>query len=308
MDKATMREVFSTAEFGAELPASEIAKKLGLSRQVVARSLQRMKSEQSVTFKVRRNPWKMGLNNYSIFFEYGRSGEKLLRLEKYLEQHPAIEYYGRAVGQYDAVAVVYARSVADITNFLREVEHRHPRVIERLSILTRLAVALFPHRMNSTRATSSSPLIYGIQDMSNEVDEADQKVLDALQRCREFNLRKCSRDSKIPIATLSRRVAGLRAKKVLLAFSFIPSIRLTGCATHRLLISTSHTDEVVRAYLLKLCEQELSITALISTVGSWNYEIEVACKHVSEIRQLCLTLKERLHGIIRSIEHLELVD
>lgn len=308
MDRITLLRVFSAVEFNADLPASELAKKLHLAPQTVSRALRLLQKDQNVTFQVRRNPWKMGLNNYSVFFEYKSSEENIAQLEKYLERHPSMEYYGRALGSYDAVAVIYAKSVAEVMAFLRDIERKKPKVIHRLTILTRLGVVLFPYRLEGVRIKHAKPLVYSIEDLSTQIDEVDQKVLDALQRCQEFNLRECSRHSKIPLATLSRRITNLRSKGIILAFNFVPTARLTGLTSHRLLINTSHTDETIRKELLKVCEQQHSVTALISTVGNWNFEIELASKHATEVRQLCLALKEKLQGAVRSIEHLEFVD
>lgn len=308
MDSLTAMKLFGLAEFSADRPASDLSKSLGISQAAVARGLRRMMDQRDVTFALRRNPWRMGLQNYSVFFEFRASEESLQALERFIEGHSSVEYYGKAIGCYDSVAVVYAESLSELMAFLRTLEQKLPKAIERVTILTRMAVALFPHRQLLDKGTKVAPLFYSVEQYNREVDEVDRKIIACLRGSTEYNLRECSRKSRIPLSTLSRRIANLREKGVILAFTLIPAARFTGLTSHRLLISTSHTDDALRKDLLKLSEQETTITALISTVGSWNYEIEVACQNPAEVRKLLLHLKEKLRGAIQAIEHLEFIE
>jgi len=104
------------------------------------------------------------------------------------------------------------------------------------------------------------------------------------------------------------QVTLLREKKILLAFMYIPSTQLTNLSTHRILINTSHTNDYLREDLLRFCNNNKAVIALFSTVGNWNYELEIECADRHELRATVLSLKQKFKNYLSGIEHLELVD
>ncbi len=294
MNNKNLIGVFVHSEFAAERPASTIGKSLQLPQYTAARYLQELTTNNLAPFSVRINPWRMGRQNISLYFEYNVIKDQHQAIDASLQKDPETQYYTATLGHYDAIAVRYPNSTNDLVTWIRQFESKQKDVVRKITVLTRSAVILFPHRMVRPKISAFKPITYTAQTAPVKLDQLDHKIISTIRAADGYSLNLWARTLDEAPSTVSRRISRLISEGVILAFTRIPTRDLTGLTTYRILLSLASSSEENRARLVTFAEKHLEVIAIISTIGSWNFEVEISCASPVHARESVLRLRQCL--------------
>jgi len=104
-------------------PVKEIAKKVGASRQTVAKKIEQLKVTGAITsFTARLNPEKLGLATkaYILLREDPRAGLRRKNEEVIKQFHQVTEFY-RLFGRYSAVLEVLVKDSRELTKLVKRI-------------------------------------------------------------------------------------------------------------------------------------------------------------------------------------------
>ena len=107
----------------SEQPVKEIAKKVGASRQTVAKKIEQLKTAGAIdSFTVRLSPEKFGLGTKAyIFLREDPIGELRKKNETSIKQfHQVTEFY-RLFGRYSAVLEVLVKDSKELTKLVKRI-------------------------------------------------------------------------------------------------------------------------------------------------------------------------------------------
>ncbi|MCD6247901.1 MAG: Lrp/AsnC family transcriptional regulator [Hadesarchaea archaeon] len=104
-------------------PAVEIAKKIGTSRQTVAKKLKELRSAGIIeSFPARLNPEKLGLATKAyILLRESPQEEKRKRDEMVIRRIPQVSEFHRLFGEYSAVIEVLARDTQELYSIIKKI-------------------------------------------------------------------------------------------------------------------------------------------------------------------------------------------
>ncbi len=135
-------------------PVTKIAKKVGASRQTVAKKIEQLKAEGVIaSFKAKLNPEKFGLSTKAYIFLREDPLEELRRRnEVTIKQfHQVTEFY-RLFGRYSAILEVLVRDGKELTKLVKRI-HRLKGVRETETFIVHSAVKNVPE----------APLLYALK-------------------------------------------------------------------------------------------------------------------------------------------------
>jgi len=107
----------------SEQPVKEIAKKVGASRQTVAKKIEQLKVTGAITsFTARLNPEKLGLATkaYILLREDPRAGLRRKNEVVIKQFHQVTEFY-RLFGRYSAVLEVLVKDSRELTKLVKQI-------------------------------------------------------------------------------------------------------------------------------------------------------------------------------------------
>ena len=140
----------------SEQPVTKIAKKVGASRQTVAKKIEQLKAEGVIaSLTARLNPEKFGLGTkaYILLHEDPRGELRRRDVAAIKQFHQVTEFY-RLFGRYSAILEVLVKDSKELTKLVKRI-HRLKGVRETETFIVHSAVknvpeAPFVHALKST--------------------------------------------------------------------------------------------------------------------------------------------------------------
>lgn len=129
----------------SEQPVTKIAKKVGASRQTVAKKIEQFKAEGVIaSFTARLNPEKFGLSTkaYILLHEDSREELRQKNMAAIKQFHQVTEFY-RLFGRYSAILEVLVRNSKELTKLVKRI-HRLKGVRETETFIVHSAVKDLP--------------------------------------------------------------------------------------------------------------------------------------------------------------------
>lgn len=129
----------------SEQPVTKIAKKVGASRQTVAKKIKQLKEEGIIaSFTARLSPEKFGLSTKAYILLHEDSREELRRknMAAIKQFHQVTEFY-RLFGRYSAILEVLVRNSKELTKLVKRI-HRLKGVRETETFIVHSAVKDLP--------------------------------------------------------------------------------------------------------------------------------------------------------------------
>ena len=107
----------------SEQPIMEIAKKVGASRQTVAKKISQFKADRTITaFTARPNPEKFGLVTKAYILMREESQAELRRInEMVIRQFPQVTEFYRLFGRYSAVLELLVRNDKELSKLVKRI-------------------------------------------------------------------------------------------------------------------------------------------------------------------------------------------
>ncbi len=138
----------------SEQPLTEISKRVGASRQTVAKKIKQLKEEEIIaSFKAKLNPEKFGLNTKAyIFLREDPLEELRQRNETTIKQFHQITEFYRLFGRYSAILEVLVKDGKELTKLVKRI-HRLKGVRETETFIVHSAVKNAPE----------APIVYALK-------------------------------------------------------------------------------------------------------------------------------------------------
>jgi Lrp/AsnC family leucine-responsive transcriptional regulator len=131
---------------------------------------------------------------------------------------------------------------------------------------------IFPPRYLSPKAklvSSSVTVAHKPYDVG--IDETDRQILSSIAHDAKASLRDISRETNIPVATLSRRLNELEHRGVFQGYIWQIRPESFSHASFRIYISLRGISAKLKLRLEEFAKEHLNITYLIEWLGSWQY-------------------------------------
>jgi len=106
-----------------EQPVSDIAKKVGATRQTTAKKIVELKKSGAInSFTVKLNPEKIGLGTKAyIFLREDPSGELRQQDEEAIKKFHQVSEFYRLFGRYSAILEVLVKDDKELTNLVKKI-------------------------------------------------------------------------------------------------------------------------------------------------------------------------------------------
>lgn len=124
----------------SRMPLRDIARKEGLSPDVVAYRIRKMeKNKVFFGYTARFNRAKLGLTSSKILINFQHLTPKRRgQFMEYCDAHPNFSYFGLLLGGWDMEADIDSRDMQELYSILRQIHAKFPDIIRDLSVLPKI--------------------------------------------------------------------------------------------------------------------------------------------------------------------------
>jgi DNA-binding Lrp family transcriptional regulator len=313
MDKITLldekdRKILVELDKNARQTDSEIAKKVGLSKQVTNYRIQNLVERGIITnFYTIVNVGKLGLNSYYVFLQLEKINKE--REKELLEKLNSLDYVGWLVsgtGRWDVVSLVYADSISTFDNLLNQITNICGNNLHECNFTTLISSEHISYKFLGQ--TNKDSLKQTEKTEVKKLDKTDKKILEVIEQKARASIVEISQEAKIPLHIASYNLKKLIREKIIEGFEPKLNINKLGFQWHLLLIQFQKITEKRKQEFIDFCKHHKKIYYVTSTLGLYNMMLDIHVKDTEEFKEVLLSLKENFSDIIKLYESIIIFD
>lgn len=285
----------------------QIAKKVGLSEQVVGNRIRRLQDLGIIKyFFVKTNPSVLGYMHIKIYLRlHNITKEKEEELLNDLNNQKNIYWLSSLRGKYDLVASIYVKNIADFSKKYEAIFgkwrdyilERNVIVLERAFTYTK--AYLIPKQ-------KSEEIVYSIgEEKEVQLDKADNEILKILNKDGRKSLIDISKELKVSADTVKYRLNNLKKRGIITGFGV--KIDYKKLNNHHNIIFLKLQNMNLQKYkkLESFAKINKNLIIFIKTIGDHDVELEVETTNDDELDELMKTLRDHFVSEIKDYEILE---
>lgn len=295
------KKILSVIETEGDLSYSEIAKKVGLSKQVVKYRMDSLEKQEIIQeYYAIVNDSKLGREIYQIYLQWtDLSKTEEENFIKELKKRPEILSYFSALGAWDFVIAIAAENSQKLDDLLKKVLGKLNLKIRKKAITSQIEFSYLPTKnfSNLGRKSSFVPL-----EKKEKFDETDMKIIKELLSKGRITLVDLSEKLDMSPNGVKERIKNLERKKIIVGYKTKINYEELGFLHSHFFVWTNNINnefyKKVRDFLIEDGRTE----AFSRFLGYSDMEFRCNVKSLGELYKLKRDLKNKFKEEINSIE------
>ncbi len=295
------QKILHELDKNARAPASEIAKKVRLSKVSVVNRIKKLVEKGVIkNFMTQIDYRLLDYNIYHIYYKLQNiSAEKEKEFYNYLINNHLIGYVARIDGSYDTFIVPLAKTATDLDLILTEINHKFGQFIKERVILPVLNALYFGRRylIKTKLEGFLGPIIRNKPEKIIELDEIDHKLVSALSVNARVPVTELTRELGLSKDIIHYRLKKLLKEKLIQKFTIDLNHEKYGNSFFKLLIKFNYRSDE-KGFISKI-SSNINLIRIIRLLGLWDLELDFEVKDNKEMRQIIKKIKEDLGDYIQ---------
>ena len=305
------RKILSELDMDARMPITKLAKKVGLSRQVVEYRIKRMQKENII------HGTKGIFDSVVAGFNWYRVVLRLLHVTKeekedfltFLKTHKNTLWLGEVGGNWDLVVNFVCKDHFAFNKIFEEIVSLYGRYIHDSEVLIYVDVhdyersyILKKKELTIKKGERKEFFHQMIFNPLIKIDKLSQKLIGTLaQNSLPSNL-EVGKKLNVTGNTITNRIKQMQKEKLLLGFRLFINPSVLGYQSHMLLLETTRLDLGVEKKLNAYLKSIPQVIFVVKHIGKWRIGIEIETKNQQEFQDIFVDLRGKFSEIITNFE------
>lgn len=295
------RKILYELDMNARESISSIAKKVGLSKEVVNYRIKQLINKGVIEgFNAIIDTSKTGYRIYRLFIKYQNvSPKREIEILNYLNQHPSIGWVSSYEGFYDLAILFWAKDIFEFRDLSDDLFTKYGQYFQEHVQSSVLRIYHFKHNYLFNTKDYYKGLIGGKIDQA-DLDGTDFSILQILAKdCRTTTLDIGKRLNLSP-NTVKYRIKRLLENKVIIAFRTMINISSLGYQHYKVFLNLHNLTQKTRMEIVEYLRINQNVTCIKDSMGFADLEFEIHIQNVTELHETIRNLKSRFANIIKN--------
>ncbi len=296
------REILRLLSRNSRMAATQIAKKVRLSRDAVGYRINRLVDKKVILgFFAEIKYRKLGFYTFDLLLQIDeRNAEKSNRLMEEIKSHPNVVNVTQYNDKWDMEIVFLARSVLEFDRILSEFQVKYSDMVIERSQLQLIKTYTLSHVPYDTHYTSDFTVPMAAE--KEKLDETDVMILKSLsQNCRVPNYEIGQKVGLSPDA-VAYRIKNLVKKGIIKVFTVMLNYSLLNYDWYTFAIRLKMIDPANEAKFKAFVNNHPLIRRATKTLGQWDLLLYVVAPSPKEFHGLVKEIKTSFSDIIGSYQ------
>jgi Lrp/AsnC family leucine-responsive transcriptional regulator len=278
----------------SRIPINQLAKKVGVSREVANYRLQNLKKKIINEFYTIIDTDSLGFLRYGCFFQLkGISPVKEKEFISYLTKHDFATYIGPVIGKWNVVFDIFAKDNKHMQEIVKEIVNKVGKHIEKYAVIGMGAeYEGFPVKIFG----SKREIIYNKSNKNFKIEKKDLKILKILSNNSRVEYKEIAGKLKMSANAIKYRIKNLEASGVIKGYTISINKRELGYEFYNLQIKIGIKNE---ESLKNFLRNNKHTTYFYRYLGNenWDLDIGLIVKNSEELREFIISLREKFEEI-----------
>ena len=294
------KKIITELSLSARSNVSNIAKKVGSSKQVVKYRLEKLEKRGIIEgYYAILNIHKLGYLYHRTFFKFQNvSQEKENEIMKFCMNHKKIGWVFQLEGAWDFAVAIWAKNAIEFEEVLDEILNKFGRYLSDKFISIDIMLYHLKHKfLQGIKDTSY--LLLGGKVEEAKIDSLDYNILGILTKNARKSLLEIGKELRTNPKVIKYRISNLINKKIILGFNVKINYKLLGYTHQKVFLNLTNISneniEKLTTYL-NLLNNSIYIT---KAVGVADIEFELLVKSNEEFHNTMRELRYKFSDLIK---------
>lgn len=288
---------------------SEIAKKVGTSKQVVEYRISKLIQQKTIySFFTIVNLGKLG---YSLFRAHIKlknvSEEEYDEFAKTLFQKYPTFWVAFVSGSFDIIVDIWAKSIVEFSELFGNILHKNKRIIYSYEYFPMLSLDIYSYGyfLDDIRERRKTPIF--LQSLPQKIDKTDIKILDFIKSNSRSTYEEVGRKVGLTRNAVKNRIINLEKREVISGRHIMVNFKHFNRMSYKIFVAYDYSKINEEQELLNYLKQIPGILAHAKLLGKWDLDIELQPHNAKELQQFLIQLRNKFK-IIRDYELIQILD
>ena len=304
------RKILYELDLNARQSDSQIARKVGLSRDSVRYRIKKLEENGYINyFMTLLNSMKLGFDWYRTFFKFqGLTIEIEEEIINYLKKR--VSWITKVEGKWDLNTGIFVKNVYEYRDLINEFLVKYSTYIERyeVSIVTRMWNYNREYLVGKKQKTMSGLLMGFNSDEKYElqsIDEIDYQILQLILKNARMKTIDIARKINSTEMVVRYRLKKLEKNKVIIGYRSFLNIRKLGYIYFKLHLKLQNLNKDKNKKLLEYIHLHPKTVYMTELVGGADLETEFQVKSNEEFYECINELRTLFSDIIKDYEFMQ---
>jgi len=283
----------------ASLP--ELAKKIGLSKEVVFHRINRLVEEKVILkFLTVPAPARLGLTGYKVYLRLNKaSRENIDELVEYVKKEKSVYWTSICRGRWDFIFGIWAKSIYDFFIVYNKMLNKFSKYVQEKELSITLENIQYNRRWFYSDNPDPLEFTFGEKEEKAEIDEKDQKILNLITSNSRMKLTDISGNLKLSPKVIAYRIKDLEKRGIIKGYKILLNSNLMGFNTHKAFIFFENITEERKKEFVNYCKTLPNIINAVVTFASWDLELAFETDKEEEYYDIMDKIKEKFSDIVK---------
>jgi len=295
------RKILYELDLNARLPETQLAKKVGRSRESIRYRINQLKEKGVISnFSTLINLSKLGYQGYKMYLKLGGKHKERKELYEFIKKQENLFWLGIGEGAWDVGMTFFAKTHSEFHQTKNIIFSKFKHIILRKDIGVVINVGMYPKKYFLNKKPKPFKLFGDLK--FNQIDDLDKKIINLLQENARISLVHLANQTQSTIDIIRNRIKKLEKKEIILRYHLNIDYNRLGLEFFKVFLYFSDLPEEKERKLIQFFEQKPEILNFVRQILPWDMEIEVMVENYSQFNQILRETKDLFSDVIINTE------
>lgn len=299
------RKILANLDMNARMPITELAKKVGLSRQVVEYRIKRLQ-KNNVIFGALAifDSVVTGHNWYRIAFRLmNATKQQKNELIDFLKNHKHMLWLGEIGGNWDLAMNFICKDNFEFNRVFEEIIKEYGNLIMDYEILIYVNVYDLQRKYILQDEKPRNEFFHEMKfNPKIKLDKLDNEIIRELSKNALISNIELGQKLNVTGNTIKNRLNQMKKNKLLLGFRLFINPSVYGYKSHMLFLEITRLDLNKEKELVNYLRSIPNTTFLVKHIGRWRYGMEIETQNIEEFQEIFVDIRGKFSNIITNFE------
>tara|TARA_Y100000310_G_C20677691_1_gene814046 strand:- start:1958 stop:2932 length:975 start_codon:yes stop_codon:yes gene_type:complete len=302
------KKILHSLDINSRQTNSQIAKRVGLSKQLVGQRLRKIQEVVSSYYTV-IDVSKLGFTIHKSFLSLQNlDHEKEKKMITFLKAHPDVVWIASCEGKYDLAFGTWAKDIEYLDKTLKGVSKKFGKHISERQIATIIKGFYFirDYLVKKNKPSSFRKSFFGAVPNKAKVDMKDWKILHQIANNPRFSIINLAKKVKLSPDSIRNRIKKMESAGIIKHYNFVPNEETYPFLHYKLLLGLRNLVPEDEKRLIEYCRKNQNIVYTVKALGPWEFEIDLEVESTKQFREIMMNIKTEFKDIIKEYSTLHI--
>ena len=308
LDKKDLR-ILDVLDQNPHLPVNDIAKKVGVSRQVAEYRLHKLISQKIIhSFFTFVDVATLGYTLFRVHFRLKNSTrETYQKFAANLYQDYPCLWIALMSGSFDLIFDVFAASPQELQDMLSEIVHKNKNIIQSYESLLVLSMNIYQYSYFLKPEPKRRKITFNQQKDIIVIDDKNRKILALLKNNCRLAYEVIGKKVGLTRNAVKSRIKSMEESGVIAGYGMFIAFSYLNKKSFKIFIKYNPQQREEEKNLLIYLKSTPGILATLQLFGKWDLDIEIHQDDIQRLQEFMVDLRNRF-GIIEDYDIVPIIE